>query len=300
MVSSKSLPIVPSLAIGGISSIFIAKGMYVTQRLLQRSMKSAMDMLQPPGPEVSVVPVALRGHPRTSDPVLRIHRKGGSCGCLLLTRTGIFYIQPVNLWLFKASPWGFQGPSEQIDEYQLRKTRLSAKATQLYGAAVDDSASDSRESLANECAHLLLHMLLSDIQNIARFHASDNFIDDFSTFKSESLSLISSVTTLRSSTDVLTAWTFTQDSWIKWLSCLPNDTAFFMTSSEDHDDGDSNSILGIENWESVPAFSMHMQQLPEPDFWNSKPDIEQENGKWAHLGRLRYTFNVSNAVALAF
>jgi hypothetical protein len=290
MKGGVSMSLAPSLALGGFSSIFITKGLYATYRGLQQAYSSGMDMLLPAGPEVNVVPDALRAQRRSVEHIMRMQRKGGSCGCLLLTATGIFYVQPVNLWVFKASPWGLSG-SETLEMYQQQKTRLCAKAMAMYKTAIGTSENSSEEEVSNECSHLLLHMMLSDIQNIARRHFSNNSIDNFDIFKRESLQLIGSVGSLRNSTAVLSNWKPSWALWASWLRLLPEDTAFYIKSLDTP--ADSESILGIKNWTSVPGFSIQLQRRPEPDFWNSKPDIEQENGKWANLGRMRYAITAA-------
>jgi len=284
------MSLVPSLTLGGLSSIFITKGLYATYRGGQQAYSSVMDMLLPTGPEIDVVPDALRAQRQSAAHIMRMQRKGGSCGCLLLTATGIFYVQPVNLWVFKASPWGLSN-SETLEMYQKHKTRLCAKAMKMYRTAVETSENSSEEDVSSECSHLLLHMLLSDIQNIARFHFSKNVIDNFATFKKESLELIGEVGSLRDSTAVLSNWKPSWALWALWLQALPEDTAFYIKKLDKQ--AASESILGIKNWSSVLTFSIQLQQSSDPDFWNSKPDIEQENGKWAHLGRMRYAINAA-------
>ena len=145
-----SMSLVPSLALGGLGSIFITKGLYATHRVLQQAYSSGMDMLLPTGPEVDVVPQTLRGQRRSAAHVLRMQRKGGSCGCLLLTATGIFYVQPINLWVFKASPWGLSN-SENLASYQQHKTRLCAKAMTMYRTAIEASENSSEADVSNEC-----------------------------------------------------------------------------------------------------------------------------------------------------
>ena len=291
MKGRDSMSLVPSLTLGGLSSVFVTKGLYATYHGLQHAYSSGiMDMMAPAGPEIDVVPQALRAPRRSAAHVTRMQRKGGSCGCLLLTATGIFYIQPVNLWVFKASPWGLSN-TENLEMYQRHTTRLCAKAMAMYSTAVSANENSSEEDVSSECSHLLLHMLLSDIQNIARFHFSKNKIDNFATFKKESLQLIGLVGSLRNSTNVLSSWKPSWALWASWLQALPEDTAFYIKNLDDP--AASESILGIKNWSSVLMFSIHMQQSSEPDFWNSKPDIEQDNGKWAHLGRMRYAINAA-------
>lgn len=103
-ITKSNLPILPSLALGGVGCIYAVKGLFLTHKVLQQTMLYGMEALKKNPREIQVVPEILRN----MDPDIEvfIQRKDASCGCMCLTRTGIFYIQPGDLKVFKASPWG--------------------------------------------------------------------------------------------------------------------------------------------------------------------------------------------------
>jgi hypothetical protein len=111
----KQAPILPSLALGGIGCMYAAKGLFLTHKMLQQTMVYGIETLKKKTREIQVVPEILRG----MDPDIEVflQRKDASCGCMCLTRTGIFYIQPGDLKVFKASPWGSTLP---LQNYQVR------------------------------------------------------------------------------------------------------------------------------------------------------------------------------------
>ena len=275
--------LVPSLALGGLGSIFITKGLFVTWRSLQHVLQMGMDMGQLPEAPVNVVPAALRIQPTSASQVFRMARKGASCGCMLLTRTGIFYIQPIDLFVFKASPWA---PAEGADflAYQQQSTQLCPKASKMYQQALNQGGTDVE--LQSQCSHLLLHMLLSDIQNIVRHNFGTSKVQNYAVFQTKAKELIELMKTGGNSKDILTTWSIAIDQaqWTAWLE-LPKE-AFF-----DNEAAKKNGLagtVGIQKWDSVDSFQVSIKPIKAD--WSTKPDIEPNNDKWVNIGRMCYAF----------
>ena len=278
--------LVPSLALGGFSSIFITKGLFGTWRGLQHVVQSGMDMLQPSELNVDVVPAALRIQPTSSSQIFRMARKGASCGCMLLTRTGIFYIQPIDLKVFKASPWA---PVAGVNflAYQQQSTQLCPKASKMYQQAINKGANGTDAELQSECSHLLLHMLLSDIQNIVRYHFGISKVQNYEEFQAKAKGLIDLMKQGGSSVGILTTWSngIDQVKWTAWLELLDPKEAFF-----DKQANFSAGIVGIQTWDSVDLFQVSIKAAEQD--WSVKPDIEPNSDKWAHIGRMCYAFKI--------
>ena len=180
---------IPAIALGGPSSVLLTKGLFITWRGLKCAIQRGIDTLTHHTEDVDVVPAPLRLEPTSNAPIFRTQRKGASCGFLLLTRTGIFYVQSIELNVFKAQSSGQTAPL--LSDYQKQTTKLGAKAYQLYSSAVGAPQNGTEHEFENTCHIILLHMLLNDIQvRIHKYKTKTLPMTDYASFKRVACDLV--------------------------------------------------------------------------------------------------------------
>ena len=339
----------PALLLGGFGSIWLAKGLYAGQKLLQQTMFSGIDfLLRPPPPDATPLqnrlvvlpqirdfvpplllpavaaarqglmlqPLAGQGPTINTKEVFTLQRDGVSVGCILLTRTGTFYIEEGSLAVFKAAPWGFVNNQTTLEQYQGNNiTGISDKTRDLYDAAVDkvwDGTNlflgENGMYLQRQSCQMLLHMLLSDIHMAISNHHTMTTTDEFRRFKHVALLLVQKIINefnTTQSSDILNSWVdqcfdamqgtrLIQTKMISvqdWRWCCA-DANYFNTNAPSIQ-GD-NKIIGIEEWNTprFPATDSVFAVVIEPLLLPSvatKPKFETEYGKWAHVANVRYT-----------
>ena len=283
-----SMSMLPSLGVGGYASIWMVKGLYVTHRVLQQTIDNGIHVLQ-----------ALRQNndktPETAVPLTNPHilmqRDGASCACMLLTPTGIFYIQAGTLNVFKAKPWG--GGGKTLEQYQQQTIVLhSPTAQRLYAGALAGTTDAGQQIQAwrEQLGHLLLHMLLSDIWTVATNARKDVDRQNFVDVSIRLVSTMSKSTVRKTSIECILAWIRQSpgDEITRWKDYLASigHTLFLQEPPRNMD----NSIrsVGVTEWltgqrEVDRVFQVHCELLEaiEPvSLWTK--------GKWGHMGKMSY------------
>jgi hypothetical protein len=301
---ARSAPIAPSLLLGGAASVYGVKGLFLAQRLLQQTLKNGIEeaatFIGPPeqdSDKVDLVIPALRAitSKKSKRDDFLMQRKGASCGCMLLTRAGIFYIQAGDLAVFKASPWACS--DDDLQAYQSTKILLSPKPRILYDQAVsgaDTQIGHNEAQFSLQCAHMLLHMILSDIQRIVLYKHE---VAPSKMFKKAALQLIKYTKAPGcTSADVLKSWVqgLSADDLQNWMLYMQRQRPISLFFTNVDATPRANSVIGMDAWstgcESVDsAFMLNFDLCPHIDFWNTKPLIEPAYGKWAHIGGIRYS-----------
>ena len=319
-----------------------ARGLFIIHRGLRQAMQDGMNLLSDilPNNNNSVVKTHLEmvgqrirdGQFVGEHNIMTMQRKGASTGVMLLTCTGVFWVQPCDLKVFKASPWGMTSPQQTLKEYQKQPIKLNEKANQLYVKALEklsvaDSFIESSEAeFQHQCSHWLLHMLLSDIQTLVQWHNKNDkkeggdlllplkpvlrkLIEIMMDIKKNSIqALIEWIETLNqhagANSSTGAAGTFqclqnvliqaSQQQYPVFLK-VSNPSTPPSTTTADNDK--SNQIIGLKQWKTNSplvneVFSVLFQYQRDPSTISVNPSIEKERGKWLLIGDIRYSILV--------
>ena len=299
MRASSKGGLAPALALGGFGSIWAVKGLYATQDLLQHTMQIGIETIGhfwgDPDAGVDLVIAEMRGPKRSANDMFLMQRKGASSGCMLLTTTGIFYIQPGDLSVFKASPWSYSPAEQTLDAYQQQIVQLGPKARALYDSAVaqkDTKLLRNQGEFSAECGNLLLHMLLSDIRQLTSIIGGAPLpagVADCALLLIEK-TMTPTVTT---STQAVTEWLNAAKELTRaWKTCM-QDMGLFCAPRNNNNGADGATTIGLQRWKtdspSVDAvFRVFFELKVEAP--TLSPLIDRRGGKWAQLGTVRYVF----------
>jgi hypothetical protein len=282
------IPIIPSLLVGGITSAYASKGLFYMHKITQQTMLYGMEWLKENTRGGSKTPVVADVFTKNDGIQCYLQRKGASCGCMCPTRTGIFYIQACDLNVFKASPWGVTTPDAA-------SASLSIKAKDMYELALKNNhgnvALNTKEAWQQECYHLLLHMILSDIKTITE-------TGDTNGLKESSLALVEMIRADgATSKSILNAWAVTEkiNDWIACVRLNAENNNIRLFCNLKGSTTDSSSVWGVEKWGLEEAtntsrvFTIECElNADKVDCWDVQPRFEYQRGNWGHIGRIRY------------
>ena len=271
-------------------SMLAVHGLFVATKLLENTLQvgaeAIADVLLKPehGKEVDVVPAQIRNNKGD----LLMTRVQRSIGCMVVTGTGIFFVQGGNLQIYKASPW--QGV-DSLDAYQAMKAKLYPQAYKMYTQSLGTSFTDAMKMWQFNICHWLLHMILRDMRELARTPNKE-----IGQVCLSLLEIIKQKKTDRKSFIILAEWCKDHvNAFKKCVQDSSNPSLFYKKAISFNDEKKCKEIMGINVWEPSVAGDVFMHFKVFAVEYEVKemmsPILEREaTWEWLRVGRIHYTF----------